>query len=163
MAPHSGRWVRKKGLKRAASNSIFLHTLETDMDDNELKNSLNHISNSLLLPWRCLIWSTSPIGDFFSYTQQLSRHLFWKEADMNGKSRSHIHKGSEVLIVLKKDQRSGLQTRGTVQDILTNSSFHPHGIKVRLTSGLVGRVKDIVTEDHNWSKSAKSSDDKTYL
>lgn len=68
---------------------------------------------------------------------------------MNGKSRSHIHKGSEVLIVLKKDQRSGLQTRGTVQDILTNSSSHPHGIKVRLTSGLVGRVKDIVTEDHN--------------
>lgn len=66
---------------------------------------------------------------------------------MNGKSRSQIHTGAEVMIVLKKDQRSGVLTPGTVQDILTKSSSHPHGIKVRLTNGQVGRVKQIVTDD----------------
>lgn len=48
-------------------------------------------------------------------------------------------------IVLKEDQRAGRLTRGIVQDILTSSSFHPHGIKVRLESGEVGRVQNIVT------------------
>ena len=52
--------------------------------------------------------------------------------------------GLEVDVVLKEDQRSGRVTRGVVQDILTRSPDHPHGIKVRLTSGLVGRVKRIV-------------------
>ena len=66
---------------------------------------------------------------------------------MSGKSRSQVHTGTEVMIVLKKDQRSGLLTPGTVQDILTKSSSHPHGIKVRLTNGQVGRVKQIVTVD----------------
>lgn len=63
---------------------------------------------------------------------------------MSGQSRSHIRKGVEVMVVLKKDQRSGKLTRGIVQDILTNSSSHPHGIKVRLTNGQVGRVKEII-------------------
>lgn len=63
---------------------------------------------------------------------------------MSGKVRSHIKAGIEVDIVLKKDQRSGKLTRGIVKDILTNSPTHPHGIKVRLTSGDVGRVKDIL-------------------
>lgn len=63
---------------------------------------------------------------------------------MSGKVRSHIEAGIEVDIVLKKDQRSGKLTRGIVKDILTNSPTHPHGIKVRLTSGDVGRVKDIL-------------------
>jgi len=58
-------------------------------------------------------------------------------------SRSDIKIGSKVLIVLKKDQRSGALTEGLVKDILTNSSFHPHGIKVRLEDGQVGRVKEI--------------------
>lgn len=49
----------------------------------------------------------------------------------------------EVAIVLKQDQRSGKRTRGVIQDILTNSPSHPHGIKVRLTDGNVGRVKEI--------------------
>jgi len=48
-----------------------------------------------------------------------------------------------VLIVLKKDQRNGKTTEGTVKELLTNSSFHPHGIKVRLEDGQVGRVKTI--------------------
>jgi len=62
---------------------------------------------------------------------------------MDGRNRSNIKVGLEVKIVLKKDQRSGALTEGIVQNILTNSSFHPHGIKVRLESGDVGRVKEI--------------------
>lgn len=62
---------------------------------------------------------------------------------MNGQERKNIKKGSKVLIVLKKDQRSGKLTEGVVKDILTRSSSHPHGIKVRLEDGKVGRVKEI--------------------
>ncbi len=65
---------------------------------------------------------------------------------MNGKNRKDISNGIEVYIVLKKDQRTGKQTRGKVKDILTNSSFHPYGIKVRLTDGKVGRVKSIIKD-----------------
>ncbi len=61
----------------------------------------------------------------------------------DGTRRADIKKGLSVMIVLKKDQRTGKLTPGIVQDILTNSSVHPHGIKVRLESGLVGRVKEI--------------------
>ncbi len=63
---------------------------------------------------------------------------------MYGKSRSDIRPGLRVSIVLKKDQRTGRLTDGIVKDILTNSSSHPHGIKVRLESGDVGRVKKIL-------------------
>ncbi|MGM0881157.1 MAG: YwbE family protein [Bacillota bacterium] len=63
---------------------------------------------------------------------------------MNGTERSAIRPGLEVDIVLKQDQRSGKLTRGVVKDILTNSPKHPHGIKVRLTDGQVGRVKNII-------------------
>lgn len=62
---------------------------------------------------------------------------------MNGNIRSNIKPGMEVSIVLKQDQRSGKITKGIVKDILTNSSTHPHGIKVRLVTGEVGRVKGI--------------------
>jgi uncharacterized repeat protein (TIGR03833 family) len=62
---------------------------------------------------------------------------------MNGQNRKDISPGIEVEIVLKADQRSGKLTSGVVKDILTNSSTHPHGIKVRLTDGQVGRVKAI--------------------
>jgi uncharacterized repeat protein (TIGR03833 family) len=62
---------------------------------------------------------------------------------MNGTNRADIRPGSHVLITLKEDQRSGKLTEGIVKNILTNSSFHPHGIKVRLESGQVGRVKEI--------------------
>jgi len=62
---------------------------------------------------------------------------------MEGTYRNQISKGLSVGIVLKKDQRNGDLTFGTVQDILTNSPSHPHGIKVRLTDGQVGRVKAI--------------------
>jgi len=63
---------------------------------------------------------------------------------MNGTKRSNIKPGMRVAIVLKKDQRSGKLTEGTVKDILTNSATHSHGIKVRLKSGEIGRVKDIL-------------------
>jgi uncharacterized repeat protein (TIGR03833 family) len=63
---------------------------------------------------------------------------------MDGQNRDSIHPGLEVLIVQKKDQSSGAPTRGIVQGILTNSSNHPHGIKVRLESGEIGRVKEII-------------------
>ena len=63
---------------------------------------------------------------------------------MNGKNRANIKIGSKVNIVLKEDQRSGKLTTGTVQNILTNSPTHPHGIKVRLSNGEVGRVQEIL-------------------
>ncbi|WP_096200637.1 YwbE family protein [Bacillus sp. FJAT-45350] len=62
---------------------------------------------------------------------------------MNGQQRKNIQPGIAVDIVLKKDQRTGATTRGIVKDILTNSPNHPHGIKVRLQDGQVGRVKNI--------------------
>ena len=64
---------------------------------------------------------------------------------MDGKTRAVVRPGLEVLIVLKQDQATGATTKGVVKDILTNSSTHPHGIKVRLESGEVGRVKEILS------------------
>lgn len=63
---------------------------------------------------------------------------------MIGQNRTDIRAGLEVDIILKKDQGSGQLTHGIVQDILTSSPFHPHGIKVRLVNGLVGRVQNII-------------------
>lgn len=60
-----------------------------------------------------------------------------------GTARENIKQGLSVGIVLKQDQRSGKITPGIVKKILTNSSFHPHGIKVQLEDGRVGRVKEI--------------------
>jgi uncharacterized repeat protein (TIGR03833 family) len=66
---------------------------------------------------------------------------------MNGQNRVDIYPGLEVDIILKKDQRNGKLTRGIVKDLLTSSSFHSRGIKVRLEDGQVGRVAQIVEED----------------
>ena len=66
---------------------------------------------------------------------------------LDGKSRKNISIGIEVNIVLKEDQRTGELTNGFVKKILTNSQFHPHGIKVMLETGEVGRVKEIIEED----------------
>ena len=62
---------------------------------------------------------------------------------MGGKEPANIRPGLRVSIVLKEDQKSGKLTEGIVKDILTRSAYHPHGIKVRLESGQVGRVKKI--------------------
>ncbi|WP_170006201.1 YwbE family protein [Bacillus fonticola] len=59
---------------------------------------------------------------------------------IDGRYRKNVQAGLEVDIVLKKDQRTGKTTHGVVKDLLTNSSYHPHGIKVRLQDGQVGRI-----------------------
>jgi len=66
---------------------------------------------------------------------------------VDGRKRTDIKAGKRVLIVLKQDQRSGKTTEGIVKDILTKSPSHPHGIKVRLVSGEVGRVKETSVQD----------------
>ncbi|MFB0920771.1 MAG: YwbE family protein [Oscillospiraceae bacterium] len=63
---------------------------------------------------------------------------------MNGQNRADVRIGAKVKIVLKIDQRTGNLTEGTVEKLLTNSSSHPHGIKVMLTDGKVGRVQEII-------------------
>ncbi len=63
---------------------------------------------------------------------------------MDGTYRKNIEIGAYVAIVLKQDQRTGKLTEGNVKDILTSSSHHPHGIKVRLEDGQVGRVKQLL-------------------
>ena len=62
---------------------------------------------------------------------------------MSGRNRSDIKAGTRVQVVQKQDQRTAKLTKGIVKDILTKSSTHPHGIKVRLTNGVVGRVKNV--------------------
>jgi uncharacterized repeat protein (TIGR03833 family) len=68
---------------------------------------------------------------------------------MNGQARTNLKPGMTVLIVLKQDQRTGKLTKGVVKDILTKSPNHPHGIKVRLENGQVGRVKEILASAEN--------------
>ena len=63
---------------------------------------------------------------------------------MNGQNRGNIKIASKVLVVQKQDQRTGKLTEGVVSKILTNSKTHPHGIKVMLESGIVGRVQEIL-------------------
>ena len=63
---------------------------------------------------------------------------------MNPTRRNDIKPGIRVMVVLKPDQRTGRLTEGVVKDILTNSPVHPHGIKVRLEDGQVGRVQEII-------------------
>jgi uncharacterized repeat protein (TIGR03833 family) len=68
-----------------------------------------------------------------------------EDLPMNGQNRADIKPGIEVNIVQKQDQTSNKLTNGIVKDILTNSAKHPHGIKVRLLDGTVGRVKEIIS------------------
>jgi uncharacterized repeat protein (TIGR03833 family) len=64
----------------------------------------------------------------------------------DGRNRAEIKRGARVHVVRKQDQRSGRLTEGIVKDILTSSPSHPHGIKVRLESGVVGRVKEVLPD-----------------
>ena len=64
------------------------------------------------------------------------------------RERTNIRPGLKVAVVLKQDQRTGKRTVGTVKDILTNSRSHPHGIKVRLADGQVGRVQEILDQEN---------------
>lgn len=67
-----------------------------------------------------------------------------ENTEFDGRKRTNIQIGLHVNIVQKQDQKSGKLTEGTVKRLLTNSSYHPHGIKVQLASGIVGRVKNII-------------------
>lgn len=66
---------------------------------------------------------------------------------MDGKNRKNLHPGQTVDIVLKQDQRTGRRTRGVIAQLLTGSAYHPHGIKVRLKDGRVGRVQEIIQDE----------------
>ena len=77
----------------------------------------------------------------------IMRKILVGEMYMDGTIRANINAGLHVAIVLKKDQKTGELTTGIVQRILTNSRTHPHGIKVRLESGEIGRVKDILDKE----------------
>ncbi len=66
---------------------------------------------------------------------------------MDGQNRKNIRPGLRVAIVMKQDQRTGKRTTGVVKDILTSSATHPHGIKVRLEDGRVGRVQEIPDQE----------------
>ena len=82
-----------------------------------------------------------------SYEQNSSSPApYDSEDDVKGRHRKEIRPGQAVHIVLKQDQRTGKLTRGIIEQILTNSAYHPHGIKVRLEDGRVGRVKKIEEE-----------------
>lgn len=78
---------------------------------------------------------------------QAARLIIFTEKNMEGTKRSNIKPGMLVRIVMKEDQRTGALTEGYVDRILTKSPSHPHGIKVRLETGEVGRVKEILEEE----------------
>lgn len=82
-----------------------------------------------------------------SFTPTCYLLLMTEPATLDGRLRRNVRPGLDVSVVLKADQRTGRLTRGTVADLLTSSPNHPHGIKVRLTNGLVGRVKVIHGSD----------------
>jgi len=67
---------------------------------------------------------------------------------MNGQNREDIKIGSEVEVILKADQKTEKLTRGIVAEVLTSSSHHPHGIKVLLEDGQIGRVQSVLTENN---------------
>ena len=75
---------------------------------------------------------------------------------MNGRNRKDIRPGLRVAVVLKQDQRTGKRTLGVVKDILTSSPSHPHGIKVRLADGQLGRVQEILSAAPNAEDATRS-------
>jgi uncharacterized repeat protein (TIGR03833 family) len=75
---------------------------------------------------------------------------------MDGRNRKDIRPGLRVAVVLKQDQRTGKRTLGIVKDILTSSSSHPHGIKVCLTNGQIGRVREILGDPSAGEEPARS-------
>ena len=79
------------------------------------------------------------------FVENFQKMISWRS---EGKARSAIRPGMLVRIVLKKDQRSGLLTEGIVERILTSAPDHPHGIKVRLVDGQVGRVREIAEQEN---------------
>ena len=94
---------------------------------------VSHVGHAALA---CCSGGKSYLSPEYSY-----QHM---SAAKSGQHRKDIRPGLTVDVILKKDQRTGKRTRGIVKELLTNSSFHPHGIKVRLEDGQVGRVAEII-------------------
>jgi len=82
----------------------------------------------------------------FDYLYFCFKKIYLIFMNLDGRIRKNIRIGIEVEIVQKQDQRSGNLTKGIVKRILTNSPNHPHGIKVQIVTGKVGRVKNILSE-----------------
>jgi uncharacterized repeat protein (TIGR03833 family) len=93
----------------------------------------------LLSPWIIVIRSPDEVFD-----EAVKGVRF-----MDGRNRSDVAHGADVSVVLTEDQPTGKETRGIVQDLLTKSPYHPHGIKVRLQGGKVGRVQVIQSAGHS--------------
>ena len=92
-------------------------------------------------------WRTFSIGSILAGLEARANESHGSaNQTMDGTKRSNVKPGARVKVVQKQDQGSGKLTEGVVRDILTSSPTHPHGIKVRLTSGIVGRVKEILAE-----------------
>jgi uncharacterized repeat protein (TIGR03833 family) len=89
------------------------------------------------------IVGSNPSGPATTISNSLRRFLITRIV-LDGRNRKDVRVGAEVNIVLKQDQRTSNLTRGFVKELLTNSEYHPHGIKVRLRDGKVGRVKEIL-------------------
>ena len=94
---------------------------------------VSHVGHA---PLACCSGGKSYLSPEYSY-----QHM---SAAKSGQHRKDIRPGLIVDVILKKDQRTGKRTRGIVKELLTNSSFHPHGIKVRLLDGQVGRVAEVI-------------------
>ena len=94
---------------------------------------VSHVGHAALA---CCSGGKSYLSPEYSY-----QHM---SAAKSGQHRKDIRPGLTVDVILKKDQRTGNRTRGIVKELLTNSSFHPHGIKVRLLDGQVGRVAEVI-------------------
>lgn len=94
---------------------------------------VSHVGHAALA---CCSGGKSYLSPEYSY-----QHM---SAAKSGQHRKDIRPGLTVDVILKKDQRTGKKTRGKVKELLTNSSFHPHGIKVRLEDGQVGRVAEVI-------------------
>ena len=101
------------------------------------------------IQWRKPLYMPLPTSFSLLTTNRTAQIITTKDTERkkmenkcDGRQRRNISPGDTVSIVLKKDQRTGKRTDGIVKDILTNSSYHPHGIKVRLADGQVGRVQE---------------------
>jgi uncharacterized repeat protein (TIGR03833 family) len=105
---------------------------------------LEAVTSVIIQGYSCLLYPTGGSAVENIHGQEIpetSEELV--HYSMNGTIRDHLKPGMRVKIVLKKDQRTGVLTEGIIKSILTKSPQHPHGIKVLLESGLVGRVKEI--------------------
>lgn len=91
----------------------------------------------------CQVFNIDFIDIFLRYKYKYNMELCKGDILMDGTVRSNIKTGSKVMVVQKKDQRTGKLTEGVVMKLLTNSQNHPRGIKVMLEDGIVGRVKEI--------------------